>query len=49
MSADKCSIEGRLFDQDAEFCTKVRCFKCKSGTWEKGLDPGRERDFVDWL
>jgi hypothetical protein len=49
MSGEKCSIAGQLLDQGAEFCTKVRCFKCVNGTLDKSVDPGRERDFVDWL
>jgi hypothetical protein len=49
MSGAKCGIAGQELDQGAEFCTKVRCFKCVNGTLEKSIDPERERDFVDWL
>ncbi len=37
------------FDHGSEACDSFRCRKCEDGEGKVTVDPGRERDFVDWL
>jgi len=41
--------EDHRFDHGSEVCDSFRCRKCEDGEWKITVDPGRERDFMDWL